>query len=243
MLSKSLSPSAKRARLHDVLGPPCPQCGGSLAELAQAIYPLLVAHADDHGREAGDVFTVRHQIDPSSPRGLDDFERALRALGDVGLILRYESGRHVALQIVDFDEHQTGLHKRTTSKFPNPPDDSGKFPEVPGVPGNSGRFPPNRTEQNLTKERKNALRAEPQPVEKSPPVEKSRREPPKVKTLAAMILKDVLPLGLSDEGDVIETAKRQAKYLDLTYTSAAICRALDSARAQLAKRGPKGLEP
>ena len=46
MLSKSLSTSTKRARLHRVLGPPCPTCGGSLAEFAQALYPLLVAHAD-----------------------------------------------------------------------------------------------------------------------------------------------------------------------------------------------------
>ena len=124
MISKSLSTSAKRARLHDVLGP--------LAEFAQGLFPLLVVHADDFGRESGDAFTVRAVVDPTSPRTLADFETALGALAAVGLIERYRVGDRELLSIVEFDEHQTGLHKRTEARaFPPPPGTSGNFPEVP----------------------------------------------------------------------------------------------------------------
>jgi len=118
MISKTLSTSEKRASLH-LLVP-------DLAEFCQQLYPLLIAHADDFGRLQGDVFTVKHLIDPTSPRLLPDFERALTALDDVGLILRYESDNggvtpRRLIQIANFDPHQLGLHKRTGSEFPAPP--------------------------------------------------------------------------------------------------------------------------
>ena len=75
--------------------------------------------------------------------------------------------------------------------------------------------------------RKNALRAESHPVEKSP----------KVSTLAAVVRNDVLPLGISNEGDVIEVAKQAAARHGLAYTGSAIRRAVASARAQVARRG------
>ncbi len=125
MISKTLSTSEKRASLHQIVP--------DLAEFCQQLYPLLVAHSDDFGRLQGDPFTVKHAIDPSSPRGLADFERGLKALDAVGLLTWYElTGGRRYIQIAQFDQHQSGLHKRTTSSFPAPPSGvSGTFQELP----------------------------------------------------------------------------------------------------------------
>ena len=125
MISKSLSTSERRAALHKLVP--------ALAEFCQQLYPLLVAHADDFGRLSGDAFTVKHAIDPTSPRPLRDFERALLALHEVGLLICYEAAGHQLLEIANFEFHQLGLHKRTKSQYPGPiPGNSGKVPEIPG---------------------------------------------------------------------------------------------------------------
>ena len=149
LISKSLSTSAARARLHDV--------AGKLAEFCQALYPLLVAHADDFGRLAGDPFTIKHMVDPTSPRRLTDFALALRALDEAGLINWYQVASVDIIQILKFDEHQPGLHKRSKSKFPEKQDkgqsQTAPQTEATELPGISRGFPEipselNRTEQN-----------------------------------------------------------------------------------------------
>lgn len=104
MITKSLSTSRKFAKVS--------------SEFAQVLYVLIVAHSDDFGRQSGDAFTVKHQVFPTSPRTEDEFEAALNDLGDVGLVERYEVDGEVVLQVVGFDEHQSGLHRRTDSRFP-----------------------------------------------------------------------------------------------------------------------------
>ena len=140
MISKSLSTSQKYAQLSKL--------GGRLSEFCQAIFPLLVAHTDDFGRLAGDVFTVKHAIVPASPRKEKDVEAALALLHEVGLILWYDVSGRKYIQIQGFDVHQAGLHKRTRSAFPDP---SGNFPESPSEL--------KRTEQKGTE----AKRTEPPP--------------------------------------------------------------------------------
>ena len=219
MLSKSLSTSVKRGRLPAVLGP--------LAEFAQALYPLLVAHADDFGREIGDPFTVKSTVDPSSRRSILEFADALIGLKTVGLIRLYavpESDR-IVLEIVDFDAHQTGLHKRTQSRYPDPPS-----PEPPGISGIVRSRARAELELNLREPNLRKVRAD-APTFKARPVEK-----PKIPTLAAMVRADLLPLGITDPGDLIEAAKRRAAQLKLKYTSSAIRRAIASASGQLRKR-------
>lgn len=98
MLSKSLSTSAKIATLYKV----CPK----LAEFCRALFPLLIAHADDHGRLPGDDFTVKVQIDPISPRKPADFVAALHILHEVDLIVWYQVGDRKVIEIVKFSEHQ-----------------------------------------------------------------------------------------------------------------------------------------
>lgn len=152
MISKTLSTSVCYARLFEV----CPE----LAEFAQSLYPLLVAHADDFGREQGDTITVKYRMHPRSPRSEGEFAAAMQALHDVGLIVWYEVRGRRCYQIQRFDEHQTGLHKRTRSQFPAVPGNSGKAPEVPDQL--------NRTEENRTelkrRELKRSARPDPAPV-------------------------------------------------------------------------------
>lgn len=123
MVAKTLSTSERFAALYDV--------AGELAEFCQVLYPLMVAHSDDFGRQQGDAFTVKHLVLPISPRPIQEFESALHALHKVGLIVWYESDGRKVIQIQNFGEHQPGLHKKTRSKFPEPPGNSGNFPEIP----------------------------------------------------------------------------------------------------------------
>lgn len=131
------------ARLYEV--------AGDMAEFCQSLFPLLVAHSDDFGRLQGDGFTIKHACLPFSPRTVDDFDVALGYLSSVKLIQRYEHGDEVFVQIEKFDEHQTGLHKRTASKYP-PPDQAHVVPFAvagkQGPDGNSRKFPEIPPEEN-----------------------------------------------------------------------------------------------
>jgi len=142
MISKSLSTSEKFASLTAQ--------AGDLAEFCQALYPLVLCHSDDFGRLQGDTFTIKHMCFPTSPRSVAEFAIALAHLHAVGLIVRYEVDSKLYIQIQNFDPHQQGLHKRTASKFPDIPDNSGKVREFPGqenlregkgTEGNGTKFP------------------------------------------------------------------------------------------------------
>lgn len=135
MISRSLSTSERRAALH--------QEAGKLAEFCQSLYPLLVAHADDYGRQQGDVFTIKHAVDPSSPRRLQDFDAALRHLHNVRLIEWYEVDGKWVVQIVNFESHQHLSKKAQKSKFPESPGTPGIF-QNPPLKGTELK----RTEQN-----------------------------------------------------------------------------------------------
>jgi hypothetical protein len=120
LISRTLGSSRKFAALQ--------QTAGKLGEFAQSLYPLLVANSDDYGRMAGDAFTVKHAVFPTSPRREDDFLAAIQSMHRVRLIHWYEANGLQLIQIMDFEAHQPGLHKRTGSKFPEPPVN---FPEIP----------------------------------------------------------------------------------------------------------------
>lgn len=133
LISKCLGSSRK---FHGLL-----RAGGKLGEFCQVLFPLIVANTDDFGRMAGDAFTVKNVVLPSSRRPEADFDRALDALHTVGLIVRYEVDGLICLQVNQFDEHQVNLHKRSHSRFPEPP-------------GTSGNVQLNLTEQNVIEPRR-----------------------------------------------------------------------------------------
>lgn len=133
LISKSLGSSRK---FHALLG-----AGGKLGEFCQVLFPLIVANTDDFGRMPGDAFTVKNVVLPSSRRPEKDFDRALEVLATVDLIQRYRAEGGIYLQVNQFDEHQPNLHKRTNSRFPE-------------SPGNSGNVRLNLTESNRTESKR-----------------------------------------------------------------------------------------
>ncbi|MCX6553154.1 MAG: hypothetical protein NTY02_19495 [Acidobacteria bacterium] len=143
MISGALSTSRRFAHARDR--------GGKLGEFCQLLFPLLNAHADDFGRLAGDAFTVKALVLPTSPRREADFETALGVLTDVGLIQRAVVGGQCVIQVVGFDNHQTGLHRRTTSKYPEIAPENGDCMELPGTSENFRGIP---SEEKRTEEKR-----------------------------------------------------------------------------------------
>lgn len=142
LISRSLGSSRRYAALQ--------KQAGKLGEFAQSLYPLLVANADDFGRQSGDAFTVKHAVFPSSVRREEDFDAALNAMHHVGLIQLYETHGVQVIQIVGFDEHQPGLSRRTQSRFSESPVN---FTATPGI---SLLTEQNRTEPKGTEEKRTA---------------------------------------------------------------------------------------
>lgn len=137
LISKSLGSSRK---FHSLL-----RVGGKHGEFCQVLFPLLIVNADDFGRLAGDAFTVKNVVLPSSNRPERDFELALGVIAEVGLIDRYQVEGDIYIQINKFDEHQPNLHKRTGSRFP----------ESPGI---SAKVRLNLTESNVTESKGTHIR-------------------------------------------------------------------------------------
>jgi hypothetical protein len=128
---------------------------GKLGEFAQTLYMLLVTTTDDYGRQAGDAFTVKHAVFPTSPRTEAEFDAALSALHSAGLVVRYDADGRQVLQIVEFGKGQPNLHKKSASHFP---EFSGEIRENPSqLKGRELK----RTELNST-----ALRAVDGPFER-----------------------------------------------------------------------------
>lgn len=121
MISKELGSSRRFAALGKT----------DNGEFAQCLYQLVVTWSDDFGRSSGDAFTVKHRVFPTNARDEASFESALVQMEGVGLIRRWASTDQQVLEVVRFDDHQSGLHKRTQSKFP---DASGKTGEPSAIP-------------------------------------------------------------------------------------------------------------
>lgn len=210
MISKSLSTSEKFASLTETAGP--------LAEFCQLLYPLIVAHADDFGRLQGDTFTIKHMCCPISPRTVTDFAAALAHLADAGMIICYEVDGKRYLQIANFEEHQTGLYKRTASKFPELPGTSRKVTEVPDQENLTEL---NLREENGTKERA-AASPRPRPVEN--PKENVR--------VITKIVHATLDEGWTTFTDIKEDVKLRCAHAHIAYDADVVGKAIESALAQ-----------
>lgn len=136
LISRSLGSSRK---YHELL-----RVGGKLGEFCQVLYPLIVTNTDDFGRMAGDAFTIKNVVLPTSARKEADFDKALQAIHQVGLIVRYMVDGDIYLQVLQFDAHQPNLQRRTVSKFP----------EFQGDSGNPMNFPLNLTELKRTESKR-----------------------------------------------------------------------------------------
>lgn len=128
MISKSISISEKVNLLPDIFD--------------MLLFTWLITHSDDFGRLTGSPAKVKALVVPMLDKSIMEIEQSLTTLHNKELIVWYETEGNKYIQIINFEKHQTGLHKRTQSKLPEPPEYSRKFPEVP--PQGKG------TELNLT---------------------------------------------------------------------------------------------
>ncbi|MEW8985568.1 MAG: hypothetical protein AB2401_00855 [Bacillus sp. (in: firmicutes)] len=127
MLSKVISISEKVNELPDVFD--------------MLLFTWMIPHTDDFGRMVGSPAKVKALVVPLQSKDISEIKASLSRLHAAELIAWYEVDGERFIQILNFDKHQQGLHKRTKSKFPEYiPGDSGKFPRIPSEQ--------NRTELN-----------------------------------------------------------------------------------------------
>jgi hypothetical protein len=205
MISKSLSTSKKYAALY----------GQPHGLQAQAMYPLIVAHSDDFGRLEGDSFTVKNSIVPASNWSETEILAILTLLDAVQLVRWYEVAGARYLQVLDFERHQSGLHKRTSSRFPRVPGKSGK---VRGVPLQLKGTELKGTE--LKGSTSSALRA---------PILDAPKDNIGIITRVAHEVIDQLG---STNGDLAEAVKALCAQRRIAYDGESIGKAIDSARVQ-----------
>ncbi|SEN53278.1 hypothetical protein [Lihuaxuella thermophila] len=137
MISKSISVSEKV---------------NAMSIFARLLFTWMIPHTDDFGRMPGSPAKVKALVVPMADETKQDVENALYEMVEQNLIEWYQVDGSQYIQIVDFERHQTGLHKRTKSKFPGPDDPNAKKVSEPfrEIPGNSEiyRHEENRTEEN-----------------------------------------------------------------------------------------------
>jgi DNA replication protein DnaD len=99
----------------------------SLSLFGRLLYTWMIPHADDFGRLPGSPAKVRALVVPMADETVKDVEQALADMHERGLIIWYEVDGEKFIQITNFESHQQGLHKRTPSKYPSPPNSCHEF--------------------------------------------------------------------------------------------------------------------
>ena len=105
----------------------------SISEFAQLLFTWIIPHLDDFGRIDGDPEVIKAMVMPLSKRPTKDFEKSIRMMVKHGLIDRYKVEGRSVIEYPAFDRHQTGLNKRTKSRYPDNPNDprsSKNFQEI-----------------------------------------------------------------------------------------------------------------
>jgi len=115
-ISKSISTSKKLTKLFNEITKEKKD-----PSFALLLFTWLQPHVDDFGRYDADPFTVKYNVFPTIEKTVKETEEALNDIEKVKLIKRYRSEGKYVLQVINFDEHQKGLNKRTKSKYPDPP--------------------------------------------------------------------------------------------------------------------------
>lgn len=138
MVSKSISVSEKVNDLPEIFD--------------MLLFTWLIPHSDDFGRLPGSPAKVKGLVVPMMDKSKREIEESLGRLHDAELIQWYEIEGDKFIQVLNFEKHQQGLHKRTKSKCPDPPNNSGNFREFPSEgKGREG----NRTEEKRREEEGN----------------------------------------------------------------------------------------
>lgn len=142
-----------------------------LSVFAALLFTWMIPHADDWGIIPGAPAKIKALVVPMMSVSVQEIEEALNEIEAQHLIWKYQHGDTKLIQFCKWEDHQSGLHKRTNPKNPTYHEVqkmagmSGQslkdsiclknIPEVPGeentiqeVPGNS-----RLTEVNLTEEK------------------------------------------------------------------------------------------
>lgn len=130
----------------------------SLSAFAALLFTWMIPHADDFGRMHGSAAKVKALVIPMRNETIEDVESALNEIASKGLIVLYTVDGARYVQFPGWEKHQKGLHKRTSSAFPEP---SGNFSEILGQPNST------ELNSNLTKERDIAIQQIVQAYEES----------------------------------------------------------------------------
>lgn len=100
------------------------------------LFTWLIPHTDDFGRMYGNARRVKAIVVPMRDDFTADMVReCLDELKKAKLIDLYKVDGDFYIQLPAFETHQTGLHKRTTSKYPS-------IDDADEIPGSSGNIPP-----------------------------------------------------------------------------------------------------
>jgi uncharacterized phage protein (TIGR02220 family) len=112
---------------------------------AAFLFSWIIPHLDDFGKISGEPRKIKAQVVPMK-KEIDESEigELLMEMKGEKLIEIYwvdnSKNSGIFIKFNGFEKHQTGLHKRTNSKFPDPEEGedysfSGKFREIPGNSG------------------------------------------------------------------------------------------------------------
>lgn len=111
---------ANRRMLHKSIS--CNKRINSLSEFAQLLFSWIIPHLDDFGKIDGDPEVIKALVMPMNPRSVNEFEEAIcEIIKKVKSVERYEVEERSILRYTSFEEHQSGLEKRTQSKYPDNP--------------------------------------------------------------------------------------------------------------------------
>jgi DnaD/phage-associated family protein len=116
----------------------------SMSEFAQLLFTWMIPHTDDWGILPGSAKVLKALVMPMSDRTEIDFDDAIQEINKNDLIWLYEVEGKRYIQFRKFEQHQEGLHKRTSCKFPTY---SNYLKTLTELSGTSGKFPPNRIEE------------------------------------------------------------------------------------------------
>lgn len=95
---------------------------GACGLLANALFPRLIAQADDQGRLAGEAHAILVQCMGRHLRtiSVDQIDEALQQLEEAEIIERYTAGRAEYVQIVAWWRWQSGQRRAYPSRWPAP---------------------------------------------------------------------------------------------------------------------------
>lgn len=117
-------------------------------DFTRLVFTWIIPFLDDFGKIEGDPYYIYSMIMSRIPTASEErVAKALEELDKCRLINWYEIDGSKYIEYPNFDRYQTGLTKRTSSKFPENPANSQKVSEIHG---NSPRTEHNLTEVNST---------------------------------------------------------------------------------------------